>query len=412
MLAEPASCEADDIALPSDVLIIIQFLIFFIKLKISQVQKRLIPNTNCEFLWKDKMRKEILLADKSSLQRFSKRERESLDYIYDIRYSPILDYELLIGSVKYGAEKIEQFIQSKIKSLENVYLDAVAEQYICYHTVAELVKKEIIEDIPITQMNYASMGDRRDLKQAIRKESVYAQEQFDEEKKISDILKKEIKNKEQTNLYIEFAGIIKQIGNPRTNQRRLIEAFRKVLSKYEIKDRQTELEKFIKDNIKNNRKSFKIELMQKVFLIEVFMEHIERNFNENAIGNIKLVGSAVNLTEEKMQTAEKIIANSSDVKISRKYPYTFFCYCVYLLYFHIEKCEFMIKTQVTNFTRDIRYLLHLPFCDIFLSEDKDLLTICKSINYEYFDRLNLKPEGFQKFHPKIMTAEELLAQIN
>lgn len=72
----------------------------------------------------------------------------------------------------------------------------------------------------------------------------------------------------------------------------------------------------------------------------------------------------------------------------------------------------MIKTQVTNFTRDIRYLLHLPFCDIFLSEDEDLLTICKSINYEYFDRLNLKPEGFQKFHPKIMTAEKLLAQTN
>ena len=282
----------------------------------------------------------------------------------------------------------------------------------CYDTAGELVKKEIIENIPITQMDYAKMGDTEDLKQAIKKEWVYAREQFDEEKKISHILRKEIKNKEKTNLYIEFAGIIKQIGNPRTNQRRLIEDFRKILSKYGIEDRQSDLEKFIKDNVRNSRKSFKIESMQKLFLVDAFMEDMERVFNENATANVKLVGLVVNLTEEEKQTIEKIITNSSDVKISRRYPYTFFCYCLYLLYFHIEKSEFMIKTQVTNFTRDIRYLLHLPFCDIFVSDDEDLITICKSINYEYLDRLNLKPTGFQKFHPKIMTAEEFLAQTN
>lgn len=152
--------------------------------------------------------------------------------------------------------------------------------------------------------------------------------------------------------------------------------------------------------------------MQQLFLVEAFMADIEKVFNENATANIKLVGLAVNLSEEEKQIMEKIIANSSEVKISRRYPYTFFCYCVYLLYLQIEKCEFMIKTQVTNFTRDIRYLVHLPFCDIFLSEDEDLRTICKSINYEYFDRLNLKPIGFQKFNPQIMTAKELLGQIN
>ena len=358
------------------------------------------------------MRKQIMLLDKSSLQRFSSQEREPLDYRYDIRYSPILSYELLIGSEKYGQEKIDQFIESKIKSLEHIYPDAVAGQHICYHCARELVKKEIIEDIPITQMNYASMADTEDLKQAIKKEWRYAQEQFDEEKKISDILKKEIENKEKTNLYIEFAEIVKQIGNPRTNQRRLIEDFRKILSKYGIEDRQTDLEKFIKDNIKNSRKIFKIESMQKLFLVEAFMEGIERSFNENATANIKLVGWAINLTEEEIQTIEKIIDNSSDVKISRRYPYTFFCYYLYLLYFNIEKSEFMIKTQVTNFTRDIRYLLHLPFCDIFVSDDEDLITICNSINYEYFDRLNLKPDGFQNFYPKIMTAKELLALIN
>ena len=358
------------------------------------------------------MRKEILMTDKSSLQGFSKEEREPLDYRYDLRYSPILSYELLIDSVKYGEEKTDQFIQSKIKSLEHIYRDAVAGQHKCYDTAGELVKKEIIENIPITQMDYAKMGDTEDLKQAIKKEWVYAKKQFDEEKKIGDILKKHIENKDQTNLYIEFAGIIKQIGSPRTNQRRLIEDFRKILSKYGIEDRQSDLEKFIKDNIKNSRKSFKIESMQKFFLVEAFAEGIERIFNENATANIKLVGLAVNLTEEEIQTIEKIIDNSSDVKISRRYPYTFFCYYLYLLYFHIEKCEFMIKTQVTNFTRDIKYLLNLPFCDIFVSEDEDLRTICKSINYEYFDRLNLKPEGFQKFYPKIMTAKELLAQIN
>lgn len=358
------------------------------------------------------MRKQILLSDKSSLQGFNKEKIDVLNYRYDFRHSPILSYELLIGSEKYGQEKIDQFIQSKIKSLEHVYTDAVAGQHVCYDTAGELVKKEIIENIPITQMDYAKMGDTEDLKQAIKKEWVYAKEQFDEEKKISDILKKHIENKDQTNLYIEFAGIIKQIGSPRTNQRRLIEDFRKILSKYGIEDRQNDLEKFSKDNIKNSRRSFKIESMQKLFLVDAFMEDMERTFNENAIANIKLVGLAVNLTEEEIQTIEKIIANNSDVKISRRYPYTFFCCYLYLLYFHIEKCEFMIKTQITNFTRDIRYLLNLPFCDIFVSEDEDLRTICKSINYEYFDRLNLKPEEFQKFHPKIMTAKELLAQIN
>ena len=358
------------------------------------------------------MRKEILMTDKSSLQGFSKEEREPLDYRYDLRYSPILSYELLIDSVKYGEEKTDQFIQSKIKSLEHIYPDAVAGQHKCYDTAGELVKKEIIENIPITQMGYAKMGDTEDLKQAIKKESVYAKEQFDEEKKISDILKKEIENKEQINFAIEFANIIVKIGNPNINQGRFIESLRKYLSKYGGETESSDLEKFIKDNIKNNRKSFKIELMQKLFLVEAFMEHIERVYNENATANIKLVGLAVNLTEEEIQTIEKIIANSSDVKISRRYPYTFFCYYLYLLYFHIEKCEFMIKTQVTNFTRDIRYLLHLPFCDIFVSDDDDLITICKSINYEYFDRLNLKPEGFQKFHPKIMTAKELLAQVH
>ena len=358
------------------------------------------------------MRKQILMLDKSSLQKLNKQEREPLDYRYDIRYSPILSYELLIGSEKYGQEKIDQFIESKIKSLEHIYTDAVAGQHVCYDTAGELVKKEIIENIPITQMNYAKMGDIEDLKQAIKQESVYAKEQFDIEKQLTDILKKEIENKEKTNFYIDFAGAIKKIGNPDINQRRFIENFRKILSKYGIEDRQTDLEKFIKDNIKNSRKSFKIELMQKLFLVEAFMEGIERTFNENARVNIDLVGLVMNLTEEETQTIDKIITNNSDVKISRRYPYTFFCYCVYLLYLHIEKSEFMIKTQVTNFTRDIRYLLNLPFCDIFLSEDKDLITICRSINYEYFDRLNLKPKGFQKFHPKIMTAEELLAQIN
>ena len=358
------------------------------------------------------MRKQILMTDKSSLQRFSRQERESLEYRYDLRYSPILSYELLIGSVKYGQEKIDQFIESKIKSLEHIYTDAVIGQHVCYHTAGELVKKEIIENIPITQMNYASMADTEDLKQSIKKEWVYAKEQFDEEKKISHILKKHLQNKEQTNFYIEFAGIIKQIGDPRTNSKRLIEDFRKILSKHGIEDRQSELEKFIKDNVRNNRKSFKIESMQKLFLVDAFMEDMERVFNVNATANVKLVGWAVNLTEEEIQTIEKIITNSSDVKISRRYPYTFFCYCVYLLYFHIEKCGFMIKTQVTNFTRDIRYLLHLPFCDIFVSDDDDLRTICKSINYAYFDRLNLKPKGFEKFHPKIMTAKEFLAQIH
>ena len=358
------------------------------------------------------MRKQILILDKSSLQRFSSQEREPLDYRYDLRYSPILSYELLIGSVKYSEEKIDQFIESKIKSLEHIYTDAVVGQHVCYHTAGELVKKEIIENIPITQMKYASMADTEDLKQSIKKEWVYAKEQFDEEKKVSHILKKHLQNKEQTNFYIEFAEIIKQIGNPRTNPKRLIEDFRKILSKYGIGDRQSDLEKFIKDNVRNNRKSFKIESMQKLFLVDAFMEDMERVFNVNATANVKLVGLCVNLTKEEIQTIEKIIANSSDVKISQRYPYTFFCYYLYLLYFHIEKCEFMIKTQVTNFTRDIRYLLHLPFCDIFVSDDEDLITICKSINYEYFDRLNLKPNGFQKFHPKIMTAKELLAQIN
>ena len=166
-----------------------------------------------------------------------------------------------------------------------------------------------------------------------------------------------------------------------------------------------EIEKLLKDNVRNNRKSFKIDLMQKWFLVDAFMETMERTFNENATANkefvgwIKLVGWTVNLTEEEIQIIEKIITNSSNVKFSRRYPYTFFCYYVYLLYLHIEKCEFMIKTQVTNFTRDIRYLLHLPFCDIFVSDDEDLITICKSINYAYFDRLNLKPKGFEKFIP-------------
>ena len=354
----------------------------------------------------------MLMLDKSSLQRFSRQEREPLEDKYDLRYSPILSYELLIGSVKYGEEKIDQFIQSKIKSLEHIYIDAVAGQHVCYDTAGELVKKEIIKNIRITQMEYAKMGDTEDLKRAIKEESVYAKEQFDEEKKTGDILKKHIENKDQTNLYIEFAGIIKQIGSPRTNQRRLIEDFRKILSKYGIEDRQSDLEKFIKDNIKDSRKSFKIDSMQKLFSVDAFMETTERTFNENATANIKLVGLIVNLTEKEIQTIEKIIANSSDVKISRRYPYTFFCYYLYLLYFHIEKCEFMIKTQATNFTRDIKYLLHLPFCDIFVSDDEDLITICKSINYAYFDRLNLKPKGFEKFYPQIMTAKEFLAQTN
>ena len=268
------------------------------------------------------MRKQILMMDKSSLQRLNKQERKPLEYRYDLRYSPILSYELLIGSEKYGQEKIDQFIEAKIKSLEHVYTDAVARQYVCYDTPNELVAKEIIENIPITKMNYAKMGDIEDLKQAIKQESEYAKEQFDEEKKIFDPLKKEIENKEKTNLYVEFSGIINQIGNPRTNQRRLIEGFRKILSKYGIEDRQNELEKFLKDNIKNGRKSFKIELMQKLFLTDAFTENMERVFNENATANkefvgwIKLVGWIVNLTEEEIQTIEKIIANSNDVKIS------------------------------------------------------------------------------------------------
>ena len=297
-----------------------------------------------------KMRKQIMLLDKSSLQRLNKQEREPLDYRYDIRYSPILSYELLIGSEKYGQEKIDQFIQSKIKSLEHIYTDAVAGQYVGYDTADELVKREIIENIPITQMNYAKMGDTEDLKQAIKKESVYAKEQFDVEKGLSPILKKEIENKEKTNLFIEFAGIIKQIGGPRTNQRRLIEDFRKILSKYGIEDRQSDLEKYIKDNIRNNRKSFKIELMQKLFLTDAFMKDIESVFNQNATASVKLVGLAVKLTEEEIHTIEKIIANSGDVKISRRYPYTFFCYCVYFLYLTIEKCEFISFTHSKHAT--------------------------------------------------------------
>lgn len=140
------------------------------------------------------MRKQILMMDKSSLQKLNKQERKTLDYRYDIRYSPILSYELLIGSEKYGQEKIDQFIESKIKSLEHIYPDAVAGRHVCYDTAGELVKKEIIENIPITQMDYAKLGDTEDLKQAIKTESVYAKEQFDEEKKISNILKKGIGN--------------------------------------------------------------------------------------------------------------------------------------------------------------------------------------------------------------------------
>ena len=52
-----------------------------------------------------KMRKQIMLLDKSSLQRLNKQEREPLDYRYDIRYSPILSYELLIGSEKIRSGK-------------------------------------------------------------------------------------------------------------------------------------------------------------------------------------------------------------------------------------------------------------------------------------------------------------------
>ena len=357
------------------------------------------------------MRKPILMLDKSSLQKLDKEKREPLDYRYDIRYSPILSYELLIGSEKYGQEKIDEFIESKIKSLEHIYTDAVAGQHVCYDTAGELVKKEIIENIPITQMNYAKLGDTEDLKQAIKQESVYAKQQFDEENNLKSIWKELIEDI-PSNFVSEFADIINKIGNPNINQRRFLKSVETYLSKYGGETEYNNLVKFFKDNIKNNRKSFKIELMQKLFLVEAFMEEIEKVFNENATANIKLVGLAVNLTEEEKQTIEKIITNNSDVKISRRYPYTFFCYCVYLLYLQIEKCEFIIKTQVTNFTRDIRYLLHLPFCDIFLSEDEDLLTICKSINYEYFDRLNLKPKGFQKFYPQIMTEKELLAQIN
>lgn len=360
----------------------------------------------------DKMQKEILMMDKSSLQKLNKQEREPLDYRYDLRYSPILSYELLIGSVKYGVEKIDQFIDSKIKSLEHVYTDAVAGQHKCYNTPNELVKKEIIENIPITKMNYAKMGDIEDLKQSIKQNSEYAKEQFDEKKKTFDPFKKEIENKRKTNFYIEFSDIINQIGNPRTNQRRLIEDFRKCLSKHGIEDRYSDLEKFLKENIKNNRKSFKIESMQKLFLVDAFMEGMERGFNLNAAANVKFVGMIVKLTEEEIETIEKMLTNSGDEKISRRYPYTFFCYCLYLLYFNVEKCGFIIKTQVTNFTRDIRYLLHLPFCDIFVSDDEDLITICKSINYAYFDRLNLKPKGFEKFRPQIMTTEEFLAQTN
>lgn len=362
------------------------------------------------------MRKQILLMDKSSLQRLNKQQRESLDYRYDIRYSHILIYELLIGSIKYGQEKTDQFIDAKIKSLEQIYLDAVAGQHVCYHTPNKLVAKEIIENIPITQMDHSEMGAIEDLKQAIKQESEYAKEQFEVEKKIFDPLKKEIENKDRTNFYIEFSGIINQIGNPRTNQRRLIENFRNILSKYGIDDRQSDMEKLLKDNIQNNRKSFKIEFLQKWFSTDAFTEDMAKSFNENATsskefaGWIKLIGWIVNLTEEEIQGIEKIIVNSGDVKFSQKYPYTFFCYYVYLLYFHIEKSEFMIKTQVTNFTRDIRYLLHLPFCDIFLSDDEDLITICKSINYEYFNRLNLVPKGFQKFHPEIMTTKEFIVQ--
>lgn len=364
------------------------------------------------------MRKEILMMDKSSLQKLSKQEREPLEHRYDLRYSPILSYELLIGSKKYGQEKIDQFIEAKIKSLEHIYPDAVAGQHVFYDTPNELVAKEIIENIPITKMNYAKMGDIEDLKQSIKQNSEYAEEQFDEEKKTFDPLKKEIENKEKTNFYIEFSNIVNQMGNPNINQRRFIENFRKILSKYGIRDRQSDLEKLFKDNIRNSRKSFKIEIMQTLFLTDAFTEDMERVFNENPavstefVGWVKLVGWIINLTEEEIQTIVKIVANSSDVKISRKYPYTFFCYYIYMLYFHIEKSKFMIKTQVTNFTRDIRYLLYLPFCDIFVSDDEDLITICESINYEYFDRLNLRPNGFQKFRTKIMRTKEFLAQIN
>lgn len=357
------------------------------------------------------MRKPILMLDKSSLQKLDKQEREPLDYRYDIRYSPILSYELLIGSEKYGQEKIDEFIGSKIKSLEHIYTDAVAGQHVCYDTAGELVKKEIIENIPITQMDYAKMGDIEDLKQAIKQESVYAKEQFDEENKLSAIWKELIENT-PSNFVSEFADIIAKIGNPNINQRRFLKSIQTYLSKYGGETEYNNLARFFKDNIKNNRKSFKIELMQKFHLIEGFMETVEKHYNENPTASIKLVELIVKLTEEEEEIIEKIIANNSNEKISRKYPYTFFCYYLYFLYLSILKCGFIIKNNVTTFTRDIRYLLNLPFCDIFVSDDKDLITICKSINYTYFEKLNLKPSGLGKFHPNIMTSKEFLAQIN
>ena len=347
------------------------------------------------------MRKQILLLDKSSLQRLKQEEISYLNSIYDIRYSPILSYELLIGSIKYGREKIDEFIQSKMKS----------EYHVCYDTTAEIIKKEIIENIPITKMDYAKIGETEDLKREIKNLNQYAKQQFEEEQKIFEILKKHLENNQDSNYIIEFAEIINQLGNPRTNQRRLIEDLQKYLSKCGNENVNNDMEKFIKNNIKNNSKKFKKETMQKMFLTDALIADIENLFNENTINSINTIASIAKLTEKETQEIKEII-NNSNIKISQRYPYTFFCYYIYLLYFNIEKCKFIIQTRGTNFTRDIRYILYLPFCDIFASDDKDLIEICKNINYEYINELKLTPLGFKKFNPQLMAIEELLAQIH
>ncbi len=341
------------------------------------------------------MRKQILLLDKSSLQTLKQEEISFLHSLYDIRYSPILSFELLIGSIKYGKEKIDEFIQSKIR----------LEYHVCYDTTPEIIKKEIIENIPITKMTYAQIGETEDLKREIKNLNQYAKQQFEEEEKIFEILKKFFENNQASNYIIEFAEIIGQLGDPRINQKRYIEKLQKYLLKYGDENINNDLIKFIRDNIKNNDKKFKKEIMQKMF--HALIIDIETIFNRNTTNSINAIAPIAKLTEKETQEIKETINNN--IKISQRYPYTFFCYYIYFLYFNIEKCKFIIQTKGTNFTRDIRYILHLPFCDIFASDDKDLIEICKNINYEYMNKLKLTPLGFEKFNPQLITINELLS---
>lgn len=348
------------------------------------------------------MRKQILLLDKSSIHALKTEQISFLNSIYDIRYSPILYYELLIGLIKYGKEKIDQFIGSKIKS----------EYHLCYDDTTEMIKKEILNNTPITEMKYAKYGKTEDLNHEINNQKQYAQQQYDEEQKISEIIREHLNNN-QSNYIIEFAELLSKVGNRDINRKRLLENLEKYLSKYKIDNPvvNNQLIKYFSDNMNNNRKEFKKETMRLMFLTEAFIKDIENLFNSRIENNINLIASLAKLTpKEKQEMHSKF--NNNNIILSNNYTYTFFCYYIYMLYFNIEKCNFIIKTQVTNFTRDLRYLLHLPFCDIFASDDKDLIEICKNINYEYLNELKLIPEGFTQFKPELLSTDELLSQLH